>query len=248
MKSTATEKYWIASLILMLSLVCWGVLLNSSADYQQVSVCGVSSANFITKNFSNFPENRFFIQLYSWSIMVGAMMMPKLFAPICYLFERSLKKYRFRLITLFILGYLLVWLGPGVLLLGYMDWNSGTSEYNLNVQFFFLILAIIWQFSPLKQRLLNLGHKHKTIRAFGWNAHRDSFRFGLEHGLWCVGSGWALMLLPFVFPSFHYSFMAVVMLIMIGEHFEYPRVPKWKTRLGFKLIRILIQQLQLRKN
>src|SRR3546814_20852665 len=53
------------------------------------------------------------------------------------------------------------------------------------------IIALVWQFSPVKQRCLNRGHDHRPLAAFGWRAHRDALLFGSVHGIWCVGSGWA---------------------------------------------------------
>lgn len=244
MKSTKSEKDWIAGLVVGLSLVCWGLVLSPASDQQPITICGINTANSVF-NYDHASIEQYTFHLISWLGMVGAMMLPKLFAPICYLFERSLMRYRFRLIVLFVLGYVLLWMLVGTLLLKYMDWFSRPAELSWLFQVLFLVLAITWQFSPWKQRFLNLGHNHKCVHAFGWKAHRDSFKFGLEHGLWCVGSGWALMLLPFVFPSLHYVLMAAVTIMMIGEHFEHPRVPRWESRLGLKLIWILLYRLQV---
>ena len=109
-----------------------------------------------------------------------------------------------------------------------------------------MIVAIIWQFSPFKQQCLNRGHEHWTLSAFGWAAKRDAFVYGIYHGLWCVGAGWALMLFPMLLPTGHNLAMIVVTIIMISEHMEHPQLPRWNFSLRLKLIKILIAQTRIK--
>jgi len=49
-----------------------------------------------------------------------------------------------------------------------------------------IIIAAIWQSSPIKQLCLNKGHDHWILSDFGWAAKRDAILFGVMHGIWCV--------------------------------------------------------------
>jgi predicted metal-binding membrane protein len=84
------------------------------------------------------------------------------------------------------------------------------------------------------------------LAAFGWAAYRDALMFGVMHGVWCVGSGWALMMLPMLLPEGHNLAMVIVTFIMLSEHFEHPRIPRWRMGFRGKLFRIVIAQTQIR--
>ena len=110
------------------------------------------------------------------------------------------------------------------------------------------VIAIFWQFTPIKQRFLNRGHYHRPLAAFGLAAKRDALSFGLAHGFWCFCSGWALMLFPMLMPVGHNAAMLAVTLIMVSEHMEHPRIPKWYFGTRLKLLRIVWAQARLRLN
>ena len=98
----------------------------------------------------------------------------------------------------------------------------------------------------MKQWFLNLGHDHRILSAFGWKAFRDSLFFGLTHGVWCFGSGWALMLFPMLLPKGHNLAMLLVTFIMISEHLENPRFPMWFLPPRLKLLKIIIAQTRIK--
>jgi predicted metal-binding membrane protein len=43
-----------------------------------------------------------------------------------------------------------------------------------------------------------------------------------EHGVWCVGTCWGLMVLPMFLPSAHLARMLIASLLVWGEHFNPP--------------------------
>ena len=108
------------------------------------------------------------------------------------------------------------------------------------------IVAFVWQCSPVKQRCLNRSHNHRELAAFGIPADLDALRFGITHGAWCVGSCWALMLLPMLLSRWHFPAMAVVAFVMISERLEQPKPLSWHMRFSWKLVRILIAQTRIR--
>ena len=109
-----------------------------------------------------------------------------------------------------------------------------------------VLIASVWQVSPIKQRCLNRCHAHTELAAFGAAADLDALRFGLAHGVWCVGSCWALMLLPLVVSGGHIAVMAGVSLWLAAERLERPMPPRWEWRGPNKAARILVAQAQMR--
>jgi hypothetical protein len=55
-------------------------------------------------------------------------------------------------------------------------------------------------------------------------------RFGLEHGIWCFGSCWALMLFADSLAQWHIPGMAMAALLMYCERMDPPTCPSWKLR------------------
>ena len=107
-------------------------------------------------------------------------------------------------------------------------------------------IALIWQFSPIKQRCLNRCHAHAELAAFGPAADIGALRFGLTHGVWCAGSCWALMLLPLLVSRGHVAAMAAVSLWLFSERLDRPMAPRWRLRGPGKAGRIAVAQVRMR--
>jgi predicted metal-binding membrane protein len=106
-------------------------------------------------------------------------------------------------------------------------------------------IAMIYQCSPLKQYSLNKGHDHRSLPAFGWPAFRAVTAFGLHHGIWCVGAGWALMLWPMLLPDWHNVAMIIVTFMMISEHMEHPQPVKWGLKPRLILLHYIVAEVSL---
>ena len=184
--------------------------------------------------------------MMGWTLMVFAMMLPKLIGPIQYIHERSFKRQRFVSAVLFVVGYAAVWIVIGLVM------NAIILGFNFLMGNSFIpgilvgLIAVIWQFSPWKQKFLNRGHDHWSLAAFGWPANRDAFHFGTMHGVWCLCSGWALMLFPMLLPQGHNVAMLIVTVIMISEHMEHPKIPKWRFDVRLKLLKIVYAQARIK--
>jgi len=151
-----------------------------------------------------------------WALMLGAMMVPLLGPPLHHLRTRSFVTRRTRATALFVIAYLAVWMLAGIGILG-------VSRLGWPV----LGAAAFWQISPWKQRALNRLFCHPAIPAFGLAADLGAVRFGLSHGVFCIGSCWALMALGFVFPSAHWPIMIATSLWIWREQARLPAAPRW---------------------
>lgn len=243
MKNSKSINLAIVITILGLSLAFWMVLL-----FNPINLQGSHSHHPLNDQHTEqlTQMNSMSGLLIGWVFMVFAMMLPKLISPIQHIYVRSLKRKRLFLSLLFILGYSVVWTFVGLLfyhtVLG-LNIPIATSYIPAAI---IGVIAIVWQFSPIKQRFLNLGHDHLSLRPFGMAANIDALYFGIMHGLWCFGSGWALMFFPMLLPTGHHLAMVFVALIMVSEHMEQPQVPKWRFNLRMKLLRIAVVQTTTR--
>ena len=178
----------------------------------------------------------------NWFLMLVAMMAPTLIIPLWYIRVRSFARRRLRSSALFVFGYAAVWMTVGALVLaadtglkllhGQSFWSAATLA----------MIALVWQTSPAKQRCLNRCHTHRSFAAFGASADVDALRFGVSHGVWCVGSCWALMLFPMLLPLGHVAAMAAVSILVFSERLERPTPPGWRFRGLGKATRIVLAQ------
>ena len=133
-----------------------------------------------------------------WAVMMSAMMLPSA-APMILLAGAAGHAW------LVALGYVAVWalfsvgatalqwaLGESAILNPMMEVSSPAAGALL------LVIAGIYQLTPLKQACLTSCQSPMTFLTRSWRSGRwGAFRMGAEHGIYCVGCCWALMLLLF---------------------------------------------------
>jgi predicted metal-binding membrane protein len=183
---------------------------------------------------------------FGWALMVAAMMAPLLIAPIRHVRDRSFARRRLRAIALFTAGYFAVWMAAGAVLLALSQVIRQAAPESSVPFALAAVIAMVWQFSPAKQRCLNRGHAHPQLPAFGRAADMGAFRFGLTHGVWCAGSCWALMLLPLLISRGHLVAMAAVTIWLLGERLERPLPPRWGLQVPSKAARLIAAQARMR--
>lgn len=242
MRSTKGVQRSISITILGLSLVFWIILMINPAHHSMQHNHHLS--HIMPDSYLDLSG--LWPLMLSWILMIYAMMLPKLIVPIQHVYERSLKRRRIRSIALFAFGYGLVWSIVGIFAsLVLLQIQNGAL--NGFIPLFVLgVAAVIWQLTPIKQRFLNRGHLHHSLSAFGWAADRDAAWFGLTHGAWCVGSGWALMLFPMFLGNGHLAGMLIVTLIMISEHMDGPKRPRWAFVPRIMLFRVIVAQIKIK--
>lgn len=163
-----------------------------------------------------------------WVLMTAAMMLPTTL-PLLDIFRRMIgnRADRHVLISLVVAGYLLVWgvfgLAAHGLDLGLHAVAQGSQWLTFNgwaVGAVVLALAGIFQFSSLKYRCLEKCRMPMSFVLRHWrggHAGRQAFLLGADHGLYCVGCCWALMLLMFVIGTGSVGWMLLLGAIMAAE-------------------------------
>ena len=247
MSESARERARVSRPILLISAAVWVLLVVDPGSTFSIAHCPVTDAGASPASFRMLlAMNPVSSLAADWALMLAAMMLPTLITPIRHVLDRSFKRRRPRAVALFLLGYTSIWMAAGSVLVAAQLALSVLAPHSYLPAFGVGLIAFVWQCSPLKQRCLNRGHNHSELAAFGIAADLDALRFGVAHGVWCVGSGWAVMLFPMLLPRGHSAAMAAVTVLMISEHLEAPRAPSWRLRGPGKLLRIIGAQSRIR--
>jgi predicted metal-binding membrane protein len=185
-----------------------------------------------------------------WAVMVAAMMLPTTL-PLVALFASITRSRatRAQLVALLLAGYLVVWIGFGLLVYGadlgvhrlaeHVEW---LHEQKWTIAAAVFALAGAYQFSALKYRC---QHECRSPRMFliqrwhGGQERRRAWRIGADHGLFCVGCCWTLMLVMFALGAFSLGWMLIVGAVMAAEK-NFPYGQRLRTPLGAGLIVVAV--------
>ena len=161
-------------------------------------------------DFGGAGEALFAAALYiaGWTLMTVAMMLPTTL-PLVAIFRRLTMRRadRGQLLVLLIGGYLAIWMGFGIAA-HLADWVlheivEGSPWFTSNswvIGAGTLLVAGGFQFTPLKYRCLEKCRAPLSFVMEHWRGSSErwhAFRLGVNHGIFCVGCCWALMLLMF---------------------------------------------------
>jgi predicted metal-binding membrane protein len=162
--------------------------------------------------------------------MMAAMMLPSA-APTVMLFARvsgeRARRGQAELVPtwLFVAGYLAVWTVVGLAAYGlyrafvsggtgWLAWNSAGPYVSGGA----LIAAGIYQLTPLKDVCLRHCRSPLHFLLHGWRSGRaGAVRMGSEHGAYCLGCCWGLMLALFALGVMSLFWMAVVGAVILVE-------------------------------
>jgi predicted metal-binding membrane protein len=224
------ERSAVIIVVSLLAVAAWIALWLFGASglhhFHHLSAATVATASF----------QYFFVA--TWTVMTVAMMLPTSLPVIATLHAfASERSDRLLLVALTVLGYLIVWILAGALVLtGYRSWQwllasspwlAGRLPAGAPL---LLLLAGAFQFSSLKYKCLEKCRSPFSFVIEHWQGRRErwqAFRLGIDHGLFCVGCCWALMLLMFVVGTASLVWMLILALLMAVEK----NVP-WGRRLS----------------
>jgi predicted metal-binding membrane protein len=160
-----------------------------------------------------------------WTLMIVAMMLPTSL-PFVALFHSLVRRRpeQMRLVGMVVAGYVFVWTLFGFVVhvndrlvhqtvdqtpwLAANAWVIGAGT---------VLLAGVYQFTPLKYKCLD---KCRSPLAFimerwhGEHGEREAFRLGVQHGMFCLGCCWSLMLLMFAVGVGNLAWMLALAVVM----------------------------------
>ena len=182
-----------------------------------------------------------------WVTMMAAMMLPSA-APMVLLFsrvssERARRGQRFVPTWVFVVGYLTVWTVYGLgayglyrLVLsvdhGFLAWNR-SGPYVVGGA---VAAAGLYELTPLKSICLRHCRSPMHYVLGGWREGRlGALRMGVEHGGYCVGCCWGLMVVLFALGVMSLFWMALVAAVIFFEKLV-PRADRLTPALAVVLV------------
>jgi predicted metal-binding membrane protein len=163
-----------------------------------------------------------------WTLMTFAMMLPTSL-PLIDMFRRMTAKREDAglLLMLLIAGYLLVWTAFGVaalfgdrLIHAAANESAWLEDNAWVVGGGTVMVAGLYQFTPLKYMCLDKCRSPMMFITGHWSGSRQqssALRLGIDHGVFCVGCCWSLMLLMFVVGVGNIGWMLILGAIMAVE-------------------------------
>jgi predicted metal-binding membrane protein len=229
-----------------ISLAAWSVLAFGGSTPVVPGLCSSGAGPAIPLSVSfdlalifNSPARL----ASDWALMLAAMMLPVVAAPLRHVRDRSFAIRRARAMLLFVLGYFAVWMAAGLVLQLVALTAVWVVPMPLALGLAFA-LAVAWQVAPAKQWCLNRCHRRPQLAAFGVAADRDAFNFGLTNGASCAGACWALMLPMLLAGGGQFFAMIAIALLVFAERLEAPAALAWRWRGSGKAFRIVLAQAQ----
>ena len=164
-----------------------------------------------------------------WVTMMAAMMLPSA-APMVLLFhrvssERARRGQASVSVWVFCLSYLAVWTLYGLLAyglyrlvvhfdFGFLDWDRG-GRYVAGIA---IVAAGLYELTPLKSVCLRHCRTPVHFVMGHWREGRlGALRMGVEHGAYCVGCCWGLMLVLFALGVMSLTWMALVAVLILAQ-------------------------------
>lgn len=164
-----------------------------------------------------------------WMVMMAGMMLPSA-APTILLYGSLVRKNGARGtilpgVWIFAGAYLLVWTGFSVaatLLQALLEHASLLTPEMTSASTVLSGLALLaagaYQLTPLKQICLSKCRNPLEFFVIHWRTGPNgAFRMGLQHGAYCVGCCWALMLLLFVAGVMNLAWVALIAAFVLVE-------------------------------
>lgn len=168
--------------------------------------------------------------LVGWQVMIAAMMLPASLPAIRIAGLAAVSPLRpgawtrGRLDAIFILAFAAVWSVFGVLAFSgdfvlhhVVDATPWLEARPWLIEGSVLILAGAYQWTPMKRVSLELCRHPMELLAREGGQGAGTARLGIDHGLACLGSSWALMLLTFAEGFANLGWMVALTAVMVYE-------------------------------
>ena len=239
-------------LLSLLVVASWGVLLLWSASPygRLLDHGGWGDAGALAALCRAVPQGDVVVPVVlhalAWVLMIAAMMLPTTF-PLLAMFRRitGARPDAGRLAALVVLGFLAAWLVFGIaahLVDAAVRWGAARSGWFVTNGWMIgaavLAGAGLFQWSALKYRCLDECRTPFGFVAARWHGRspsREALRIGVDHGLFCVGCCWALMLTMFVVGIGSVGWMLGLAALMAAEK-NLPFGRRLRTPVGLGLL------------
>lgn len=202
--------------------LAWGIALIATRVESEAPL----HHNALTGDFVTPTLRTVLLALIAWQVMTAAMMLPSSL-PLVHLFVRASRgQDRPRAaVAAFLLGYFAVWTWFALMALSgdaALHWLAAQTPWLRDRPWLIvgsvLLLAGVFQFSPLKERCLReCRMPFSFLRQHYRRGVPAAWDLGLRHGLFCLGCCWALMLTMFAVGVGNLVWMAALTGVMVIE-------------------------------
>jgi predicted metal-binding membrane protein len=184
----------------------------------------------------------------SWVVMMAAMMFPSI-APMVLMHRRIQLGKRDRgdaatgATALFVSGYLLTWTAAGlvsyVVLWAGHEWSPGFLAWDSAGPYVAggaILVAGLYQLTPFKDVCLTKCRSPFEFLLTAWRPGRvGGLLMGVEHGAWCVGCCWAMMLALIALGVMSVGWMTFIAALIALE-----KLLPWKTATNRSIAVVLV--------
>ena len=219
----ARENLFILTTLILLSGLAWVVTIYEAGGMGWgMFTCSMTMG-------TPFSVSNGVLYVVLWGVMMVAMMFPAM-TPTVGLFHSIAKRKQeqglsFTPAWVFIAGYITLWT-----LTGGIGYAADLAIQSLPEQFptlrtygaviggLTLVGAGIYQLTPLKYLCLSQCRSPLGFLFGSWRDGRGgAFRMGLEHGLYCLGCCWSLMIVLFVVGTMNLVWMGLLSAVIFAE-------------------------------
>ena len=204
LESALTHERWVlATLLVGIPLACWAWIAVMADD-----MYGMMRGAAAWMMTSNWDVPHLLLLWAMWAVMMTAMMLPSA-APLLLLYAGALRgrgePRAGRQLFVMAAGYVLVWAGFSIAaavlqraLASALVLTPMMEPDTQVVAAIILAIAALYQLTPLKRACLRVCRAPLAYLLQHWRpGMAGAFRLGVDHGLYCLGCCWALMLLLF---------------------------------------------------
>ena len=221
------DRVLVLTAILIIAAIAWAYTIYTAETGMSEMETGMGMAMADMRSWSVADFGLMFVM---WAVMMVAMMAPSA-APMLLMFAAVNRRRRqqeapFVPTIVFLAGYIIAWTAFSVAAtLG--NWGlhqasllssmmgASTTGYLGGALF---LAAGVFQWSPLKYACLKQCRTPMGFLMTSWREGQGgAFRMGLEHGVFCLGCCWALMLLLFALGIMNLVWIAALAAFVLAE-------------------------------
>jgi predicted metal-binding membrane protein len=209
--------------LLAAALLAWAYLFYDARRMSDAAACCTMAS------LGGSPFAALLSLFVMWSVMMIAMMLPTAL-PMVLTFA-AVSRNRRQLgrpavpVAIFVFGYVIVWCafsgfaaGAQWLLYRRALLSASMASSSTMLAGTLLLAAGVFQFTPLKRACLTRCRSTFEFIMTRWREGRaGALRMGVEHGAFCAGCCWALMVLLFVVGVMNLFWVAALTLLVCVE-------------------------------
>ena len=233
------QRWPLVALLVLVPLVCW-IWITVMARDMYGPMTG-ASAWMMT---AVWDAPHLLLLWAMWAVMMTGMMLPSA-APMILLGGGGARS------AWLAAGYLVVWIAFSLaatalqwLLMRWLVMTPMMEVSSRTAGAALLLLAGVYQWTPLKRACLTTCQAPMAFLARRWRSgHLGAFRMGAEHGAYCVGCCWALMLLLFAGGVMNLTVIAALTAFVAFE--KLVPLGEWSARVSGLVLVALAVWLQL---